>query len=72
MAENNRYISILKKRNDMCRSEQMEEEYTIEYRKERIKDIVDRTNENCNTISVINEFVRKRFDISGEKVKEKL
>lgn len=50
----------------------MEEEYTIEYRKERIKDIVDRTNENCNTISVINEFVRKRFDISGEKVKEKL
>lgn len=50
----------------------MAEEYTIEYRKEQIKDIVDRTDENCNTISMIYEFVRKRFDISGEKVKEKL
>lgn len=52
--------------------EQKSEEYTIEWSKEQIKNMVDRMNGNCEIIGMIYGFVRKCFEISGEREKEKL
>lgn len=51
---------------------QKSEEYTIEWRKEQIKNMVDGMNANCGTINMIYGFVRKCFELSSEKVQKNL
>lgn len=51
---------------------QKSEEYTIEWRKEQIKNMVDGMNANCGIINMIYGFVRKCFELSSEKVQKNL
>lgn len=51
---------------------QIENEYTIEWTREQIKDMVDRINANYSAMSMIYGFVRKCFELSGEKTQKKL